>query len=148
VFSSALRRKYWKNFPAKKHRHWRRATVTNPDIVDQLRSDPGKRTIGELMQDREAAFHEIIRLRSDIERLRTMRSPRSAAAEKPSVHSQPNAFRSGTLIRLGDVCELVGVCRSTVYRWMSEGTFPEPVRIGEKAVRWRIDDVERWREAL
>jgi hypothetical protein len=30
------------------------------------------------------------------------------------LNSQAPAFRSGTLIRLGDVCELVGVCRSTV----------------------------------
>ena len=120
----------------------------NPDTLDRLRIDPGRRTLGELLQDREAALHEITRLRSDIERLRTMRTAKSAVSEKPSVHPQTNAFRSGTLIRLGDVCELVGVCRSTVYRWMSEGTFPEPVRIGEKAVRWRIDDIERWREAL
>lgn len=122
---------------------------TNSDILERLRIDPGIRTIGQLFQDREAAMLEIVKLRADLERLRTMRTTRSASGAEPSALSpQQHAFRSGALIRLSDVCELVGVCQSTVYRWMSEGTFPEPVHIGGRAVRWRIDDLERWREAL
>jgi hypothetical protein len=39
------------------------------DILDRLRIDPGQRTLGQLLQDREAAAHEIGRLRSEIERL-------------------------------------------------------------------------------
>ena len=46
------------------------------------------------------------------------------------------------------LCELVGVCRSTVYRWISEGYFPEPVKISERSVGWKIDDIEAWRNAL
>ena len=37
------------------------------DILDRLRLDPGPRTIGRLLQDREAARHEILRLRACIE---------------------------------------------------------------------------------
>ena len=33
------------------------------DIADRLRLDPGQRTLGQLLQDREAALHEILRLR-------------------------------------------------------------------------------------
>jgi hypothetical protein len=40
------------------------------DILNQLRIDPGQRTLGELLQDREAALHEIRLLRREIERLR------------------------------------------------------------------------------
>lgn len=118
--------------------------MTICDILECLRIDPGKRTVGELLQDREHAIHEIVKLRADIERLRTMRAPRSAPAD----NQLPPTHRANALIRLSDVCSLVGVCRSTIYRWMSEGTFPGPIHVSEKAVRWRIDDIERWREAL
>lgn len=117
---------------------------TNPDILERLRIDPGLRTIGQLLQDSEAALLEIVKLRSNVERLHTMRSTRTAFWAVPSAPSaQQHALRSGALVRLSDVCELIGVCQSTVYRWTSEGSFPEPVHIGERAVRWRIDDLER-----
>ena len=118
--------------------------MTSCDILERLRKDPGKCTVGELLQDRENALHEIVKLRADIERLRTIRTPRSA----PVDNQLPPTHRAGALIRLTDVCELVGVCRSTIYRWMSEGAFPRPVHVSEKAVRWRIGDIDRWREAL
>ena len=35
-----------------------------------------------------------------------------------------------------------GLARSTIYRMMESGSFPKPVRIGPKAVRWRSDEVE------
>ena len=118
------------------------------NIVERLRVDPGQRTLGELLQDREAALHEIRLLRREIERLRHIREDRrerSAAVKSASVKRN---FRSGALMRIGEICELVGVCRSTVYRWVSEGSFPEPVRIGERAVRWNIADIEVWRNGL
>jgi prophage regulatory protein len=113
------------------------------DILDRLRVDPGKRTVGELLQEREHALHEILRLRADIERLRTARTPKS-----PAGNSAPPTHPSGALIRLADVCALVGVSRSTIYQWVSEGRFPQPVHVGERAVRWRIDEIVGWREAL
>jgi len=142
--SSAAPRKDRKILQDKHASAGRTVMMTNCDILERLRIDPGKRTLGELSQDREHALHEIVKLRADIERLRTMRTPRSAPAD----NRLPTAHRANALLRLTDVCELVGVCRSTIYRWMSEGTFPQPVRVGEKAVRWRTGDIERWREAL
>ncbi len=118
------------------------------NILDRLRVDPGQRTLGELLQDREAALNEIRQLRRDIERLRHTNEDRRERV--PTVPSKANDrnFRSGMFIRISELCELVGVCRSTVYRWISEGSFPQPVRIGERAVRWRIDDIDAWRNAL
>ena len=118
------------------------------NIMGRLRVDPGQRTLGELLQDREAALHEIRLLRREIERLRHIREDRrekSAAVQSAAVGRN---FQSGALMRIGEVCELVGVCRSTVYRWVSEGSFPEPLRISERAVRWNIDDIEVWRNGL
>jgi prophage regulatory protein len=49
------------------------------------------------------------------------------------------------LVRLTEVCELIGVGRSTIYKWVNEGTFPAPVKVSERAVRWRTEDIEHWR---
>jgi prophage regulatory protein len=115
------------------------------DILDRLTVDPGRRTLGELLQDREAALFEIRRLRADIERLRAMRIPR--ASKTDSAEAEP-AMQPGMLIRLTELCELLGVSRSTVYKWMAEGTFPPPVRVSERAVRWRTEDIQAWRGSL
>ena len=125
------------------------------DVLDRLRIDPGRRTLGELLQDREAAACEIARLRSHIERLqvvgakpaseRTVKTPSLTPSNAPEKKSP---FRAGSLIRLADVCELLGISRSTVYVRRSAKTFPQPVKVGPRTVRWRIDDIEAWRDAL
>lgn len=119
------------------------------DILDRLRTDPGQRTLGQLLQDREAAAHEIKKLQAEVERLRSVRASkesRAEAAAKPATTER--GFPAGALIRIGEVCGLVGFCRTTIYRWVSDGTFPPPVRISERAVRWRVDEIEAWRDAL
>ena len=40
-----------------------------------------------------------------------------------------------------EVEDRCGLARSTIYRMMEEGSFPRPVRIGAKAVRWREDEI-------
>jgi len=120
----------------------------NTNVLERLRVDPGQRTFGELLQDREAALHEIRRLRREIEQLRHIREGRRERSAAVQSAIAARNFHSGMLLRIGTVCELIGVCRSTLYRWISEGSFPEPVRISERAVRWNIDDIEVWRNAL
>lgn len=115
------------------------------DILDRLRLDPGKRTLGELLQEREAAAFEIVRLRKQIERMTAARTLRSSKDENVD---RTRGLQRGMLIRLADVCQLLGVSRSTVYKWMNEGVFPAPVRVSERAVRWRSEDIEAWRESL
>ena len=119
------------------------------DILEWLRIDPGQRTLGQLLQDREAAAHEIARLRSEVDRLGARASGRAikAVPETSVADRGKPSFRAGTLIRLTEVCELLGLSRSTVYRLLSEKAFPEPVRLGPRTVRWRIDAIEAWRDA-
>ena len=50
------------------------------------------------------------------------------------------------ILRLPQVCELVGLGRSTVYAKLAEGTFPVPVRLGPRAVGWRTRDILAWLE--
>ena len=48
------------------------------------------------------------------------------------------------LIRLPEVQHRVGLGRSTIYRWMSEGKFPKPVQLGGYAVAWAEEEVDGW----
>lgn len=53
------------------------------------------------------------------------------------------------LMKLKDVCEMLTISRATVYRWVDEGKFPEPVILGQEegkrsAVRWYEADVLDW----
>jgi prophage regulatory protein len=51
------------------------------------------------------------------------------------------------LARLPTVIKLTGLGRSTIYRWIAEGTFPLPVRLGPRAIAWRWSDLERWTQS-
>jgi prophage regulatory protein len=131
-----------------------RTTTVCGDILERLQLDPGQRTLGQLLQDREAAAHEITRLRAAIDGLRrdtTAKTGKGSTTNRPPTHdvefNKLTPFRTGRLIRLTDLCEFFGVSRSSVYKWMSEGTFPEPVRLASRTVRWRVDAIVAWRDA-
>lgn len=34
--------------------------------------------------------------------------------------------------------------KTTLWRWIREGRFPKPVRLGSNCVAWRSDEVEAW----
>ena len=51
------------------------------------------------------------------------------------------------LLRRREVEEITGLARSSLYRYMQEGDFPRPVRVGPAAVRWRESDIVRWLES-
>ena len=48
------------------------------------------------------------------------------------------------LLRREEVEERFGVSRSWIYCEMRAGRFPEPVKIGKRAVRWRVSDLDEW----
>ena len=48
------------------------------------------------------------------------------------------------LYRRKEVESLTGLSRSTIYKMMSEGTFPKPVHLTQKAVAWRDSDLSKW----
>lgn len=51
------------------------------------------------------------------------------------------------LARRRQVEQLVQLSRSTIYAAVKAGTFPAPVRIGARAVAWRLSEIEQWLEA-
>ena len=40
--------------------------------------------------------------------------------------------------------KLFKVSPATIYRWIKEGNFPKPVRLGANMVRWKATDIEAW----
>ena len=48
------------------------------------------------------------------------------------------------LLRRKEVEQIVSLSRASIYRLADLGAFPHPVRVGPRAVRWRLGDIERW----
>ena len=55
---------------------------------------------------------------------------------------------SERLVTRREIEERFGMTRSTIYRQMRAGNFPEPVQISPKAVRWRETELEEWEASL
>ena len=49
-----------------------------------------------------------------------------------------------SLISCRDLQARVALGRSTIYRLISKGQFPRPVKIGGKAVRWVVSEIDAW----
>lgn len=47
-------------------------------------------------------------------------------------------------MRLRDVLAATRLSRSSVYRLLNTGNFPQPVRIGPRAVAWHVSDINQW----
>ncbi|MBZ9939471.1 AlpA family transcriptional regulator [Mesorhizobium sp. BR1-1-16] len=54
--------------------------------------------------------------------------------------TQPRA----SLIRLEQVKARTCLSRSTIYAYMREGRFPQPVTISDRCVAWIEDEVDAW----
>ena len=40
----------------------------------------------------------------------------------------------------------LGLSCSTIYALMAKGKFPRPVKLGNRAVGWKSEDIKRWVE--
>ena len=49
-----------------------------------------------------------------------------------------------TLLRRPEVEAMVGLSRPTIYARMAQNTFPRPVKLGTRAVAWRLSDIQKW----
>lgn len=55
--------------------------------------------------------------------------------------SELNEYR---IVRLPEILRMTGLCRATIYQYRKGGTFPEPLKLGPKAVGWRLNDILVW----
>ncbi len=51
---------------------------------------------------------------------------------------------TGSLERLPTVKARTGLSRSEIYRRVQAGTFPAPIKLGERASAWDSREVARW----
>ncbi len=125
------------------------------DLLDsvwvRLKLDPGARTLGELLQEREWAVNEIERLRAEashaVWKNGSQKSPdplRKAEGQMPA----GGALTPPRLLRLSEVCQLVGLSRSSIYQLKSQRRFSESLRVGLRNVRWRMVDVLAWQAGV
>ena len=71
----------------------------------------------------------------------------SAERRNMALTDYRNTLDAKALARRRQVEKLVQLSRSTIYANVKAGTFPAPIRIGARAVAWRLSDVEAWLEA-
>lgn len=48
------------------------------------------------------------------------------------------------LLRRPEVEYLTGLSRSSIYRGIKDGTFPQPVQLGARMVAWPESAIEEW----
>ncbi len=48
------------------------------------------------------------------------------------------------ILRLPQVCEVTGLCRSMIYQMEADLRFPRRVKIGTRAVGWLENEVNAW----
>ena len=119
------------------------------DMINRLRLDPGTRTLGQLLQEREWAVNEFARLRGE----KPQRLSASTASRlndgQPSRPVLPlklpdPALSAHRLLRMPELCLLLGLSRAAIYKLRAAGRFPAPMKLGLKSVRWRLADVLVW----
>ena len=66
----------------------------------------------------------------------------SKSAAKPS--QRPMVEPKDTLLGVEEVVRRVGMNRSSIYVQMRLGTFPMPIKISVKSVRWIGSEIEAW----
>lgn len=62
----------------------------------------------------------------------------------PSLSNGPAQQVKPVFLRMPTVRQMTGLGRSTIYRLMALKQFPEAVRLGPRAVAWRLTDIDQW----
>ncbi len=55
---------------------------------------------------------------------------------------------SKKLLKLQQVIERVALSKSTIYRGMGDGSFPRPLKLGSRMVRWLSGDIDAYLSRL
>ena len=43
-----------------------------------------------------------------------------------------------------EVAARYSISRATVWRWVNEGHFPKPIKLGANVTRWKESDLSQW----
>ncbi len=47
-------------------------------------------------------------------------------------------------LSIGEICELTGKSRTTIWRWTRSGHFPAKRKLGPNSIGWPASEVEEW----
>ena len=115
------------------------------DRLGRIWGDPGLRTIGQLIQERQRAVQEIARLRKELDRQRsTVPGKRPLQNRKDPVGLRSHSEQSrnpNRLIRMSDLRQMVGLATSSIYRMMRLGRFPQFEHLRKLATAWGFGDI-------
>jgi prophage regulatory protein len=87
-------------------------------------------------------------------RVRTSNSGSGTEFDKPEEKAKPNIHTTATtreesqLLNKHAVETMTSLDITTIYRKMSAGKFPQPVRVGPRRVAWRMSDIVQWQQQL
>ncbi len=48
------------------------------------------------------------------------------------------------ILRRREVEQVTRLSKASIYRQMHAGAFPKPIRLGERAVGWKADEIDEW----
>ncbi len=48
------------------------------------------------------------------------------------------------ILRLPEVKQRTGLSKASIYRQIATGGMPPPIRLGPRAVGWRLADIDAW----
>ena len=48
------------------------------------------------------------------------------------------------LLSCGEVCEITGMSRVTLWKLRRDGAFPDAILLGTRTLAWRVEDLETW----
>lgn len=51
------------------------------------------------------------------------------------------------VVRRAELLEVLGVSAASLYRWIADGHFPNPIKLGPNSVGWRQSEVREWLES-
>lgn len=50
------------------------------------------------------------------------------------------------LLRAADLCKILGISNTTLWRWRKAEIIPEPISLGPRVIGWRLNDINSWLE--
>ena len=65
----------------------------------------------------------------------------------PIIQGQARGAVNVRLLRSRTVISMTGLSRMTIYRLEAQGHFPKRIKLGEKAIAWRQDEIDDWIQA-
>ena len=47
-------------------------------------------------------------------------------------------------VRMSQLTGIIPMSKATIWRKLKDGTFPKPIKLGDRITAWRMEDVQAW----